>query len=77
MAASSRMLRSIAATCTRSMVGFPLIPAYDRTECVWLAPAPWLFQRRLGTEHRRICPGAIRNILNTALAHSPLIVSIR
>jgi hypothetical protein len=50
----------------------PVIPAYDRTECVWLAPAPWLFQRRLGTEHRRICPGAIRNMLNTALAHSPL-----
>ncbi len=50
----------------------PVIPAYDRTECVWLAPAPWLFQRRLGTEHRRICPGAIRNMLNTALTHSPL-----
>jgi integrase len=50
----------------------PVIPAYDRAECLWLAPAPWLFQRRLGTEHRRICPGAIRNMLNTALAHSPL-----
>ena len=50
----------------------PVIPAYDRTECVWLAPAPWLFQRRLGTEHRRICSGAIRNMLNAALAHSPL-----
>ena len=51
----------------------PVIPAYDRTECLWLPPAPWLFQRRLGTEHRRICPGAIRNMLNTALGHSPLI----
>ncbi|MGH3754228.1 MAG: tyrosine-type recombinase/integrase [Pseudonocardiaceae bacterium] len=50
----------------------PVIPAYDRTECVWLAPAPWLFQRRLGTEHRRICSGAIRNALNTALADSTL-----
>jgi len=50
----------------------PVIPAYDRTECVWLAPAPWLFQRRLGTEHRRICSGAIRNMLNMALAHSSL-----
>jgi integrase len=50
----------------------PVIPAYDRAECVWLAPAPWLFQRRLGTEHRRICSGAIRNMLNAALAHSPL-----
>ena len=55
---------------TRAAV--PVIPAYDRAECVWLAPAPWLFQRRLGTEHRRICPGAIRNMLTTALAHSPL-----
>jgi hypothetical protein len=50
----------------------PVIPAYDRAECVWLAPAPWLFQRRLGTEHRRICSGAIRNMLNAALAASPL-----
>jgi integrase len=50
----------------------PVIPAYDRAECLWLAPAPWLFQRRLGTEHRRICCGAIRNMLNAALAHSPL-----
>jgi len=50
----------------------PVIPAYDRTECVWLTPAPWLFQRRLGTEHRRICSGAIRNALNAARAHSTL-----
>lgn len=42
----------------------PVIPAYDRTECVWLDPAPWLFQRKVGTEHRRICPGAIRDMLN-------------
>ncbi|MGB8382032.1 MAG: site-specific integrase, partial [Dermatophilaceae bacterium] len=50
----------------------PVIPAYDRTECVWLDPAPWLFQRRLGTEHRRICPGAIRNMLTAALAQTAL-----
>lgn len=50
----------------------PVVPAYDRTECVWLAPAPWLFQRRLGTEHRRICAGAIRNMLTAALADSGL-----
>ena len=50
----------------------PVIPAYDRAECVWLAPAPWLFQRRLGTEHRRICSGAVRNMLNSTLAHSSL-----
>jgi integrase len=50
----------------------PVISAYDRRECVWLAPSPWLFQRRLGTEHRRICEGAIRNMLNAALAHTGL-----
>jgi hypothetical protein len=51
----------------------PVIPAYDRRECVWLAASPWLFQRRLGIEHRRICDGAIRNMLNAALAHTGLI----
>jgi integrase len=50
----------------------PVISAYDRRECAWLAPSPWLFQRRLGTEHRRICEGAIRNMLNAALAHTGL-----
>jgi hypothetical protein len=50
----------------------PVISAYDRRECVWLAPSPWLFQRRLGTEHRRICEGAIRNMLNAALADTAL-----
>src|SRR6266511_2505845 len=57
----------------RSATGaIPVISAYDRRECVWLAPSPWLFQRRLGTEHRRICEGAIRNMLNAALAHTGL-----
>ncbi len=50
----------------------PTISAYDRTECVWLAPSPWLFQRRIGTEHRRICNGTIRNMLNAALTHTGL-----
>ncbi|MEO5778251.1 MAG: site-specific integrase [Arthrobacter oryzae] len=50
----------------------PVIPGYDRAECLWLAPAPWLFQRRLGTDHRRICPGAIRNMLTAALAETGL-----
>jgi len=50
----------------------PTISAYDRTECVWLAPSPWFFQRRIGTEHRRICNGTIRNMLNAALTHTGL-----
>jgi len=41
----------------------PLIPAYDRRECVWQAPTPWLFQRRFGGEQRRMSDGAVRNIL--------------
>jgi hypothetical protein len=51
----------------------PVIPAYDRRECVWLDPSPWLFQRRFGAEHRRICEGAIQNMLNAALAHTSLV----
>lgn len=50
----------------------PVIPGYDRAECLWLAPAPWLFQRRIGTENRRICSGAIRHMLTTALAETGL-----
>ena len=50
----------------------PLIPAYDRRECVWQAPSPWLFQRRFGGEQRRMSDGAVRNILNTALAYTGL-----
>lgn len=55
-----------------SNAAIPVIPAYDRSECVWLDPSPWLFQRRLATEHRRICCGAIRNMLNVGLAHTGL-----
>ena len=51
----------------------PVIPAYDRSECVWLASSPWLFQRRFGVENRRICEGALRNILNAALAHTGMV----
>jgi hypothetical protein len=50
----------------------PLVPAYDRRECVWQAPSPWLFQRRFGGEQRRMSDSAVRNILNTALAHTGL-----
>lgn len=50
----------------------PLVPAYDRRECVWHPPTPWLFQRRFGAEPRRICDSAVRNLLNTALSHTGL-----
>jgi len=50
----------------------PPVPAYDGHERVWLPPAPLLFQRRAGTETRRICPSTVRNLLNNSLARSGL-----
>lgn len=50
----------------------PLVAAYDWNEHVWLPPAPLLFQRRVGTEIRRISNGTVRNMLHAALAESGL-----
>jgi hypothetical protein len=50
----------------------PLVPAYDRGECLWLAPAPFLFQRRFGAERRRICDSTVRNMLASALTSTGL-----
>jgi hypothetical protein len=50
----------------------PLVRAYDRRECLWIGPAPLLFQRRFGADHRRICDSTIRNMLNAALAGTGL-----
>jgi Site-specific recombinase XerD len=50
----------------------PLVAAYDWNEHVWLPPSPLLFQRRAGTEIRRISHGTVRNMLNAALAESGL-----
>jgi integrase len=46
----------------------PLVPAYDRGECVWLAPSPVLFQRRFTTENRAISDSSLRTMLNATLA---------
>jgi len=51
----------------------PLVPLYDRHECVWLAPSPLLFQRSYRAENRAISDRSIREVLNTALAHTGLI----
>jgi len=51
----------------------PLVPAYDRHECLWQPPAPLLFQRRFGTENRAITDSGIRRMLTTALAHTGLL----
>ena len=50
----------------------PLVRAYDRRECLWIGPAPLLFQHRFGAGNRRICDSTIRNMLNTALASTGL-----
>ena len=51
----------------------PLVPLYDRHECVWMAPTPLLFQRSFRAENRAISDYSIRNMLNTALAHTGLV----
>ncbi len=50
----------------------PLVPAYDSQERTWLPPAPVLFQRFFGSENRRISAGAVRDILDAALAATGL-----
>ena len=50
----------------------PLVRAYDRHECAWLGPSPFLFQRRWAAQDRRICSGTIRNMLSAALAGTGL-----
>ena len=50
----------------------PLVRAYDRRECLWIGPAPLLFQRRLRSEDRPITAQAIRELLNVALEASGL-----
>ena len=50
----------------------PLVAAYDVRERLWLPPAPLLFQRRVGSEHRAIGASAVRTMLTEALAHTGL-----
>jgi hypothetical protein len=50
----------------------PLVRAYDRHECAWLGPSPFLFQRSWAAQNRRIASGTIRNLLTAALAGTGL-----
>jgi hypothetical protein len=50
----------------------PLVAGYDQRERLWSAPAPLLFQRRIGTETSAITAGNIREILTAALKHTGL-----
>lgn len=51
----------------------PLVAAYDARERLWSPPAPLLFQRRIGTEHRAIAAGGVGKLLSGALARSGLV----
>jgi integrase len=51
----------------------PLVPLYDRHECVWLAPSPLLFQRSYRAENRAISERTLGKVLHDALAHTGLI----
>jgi integrase len=50
----------------------PLVPVYDRYECIWRPPSPVLFQRRFPSETRAISDSSLRTMLNSALAHTGL-----
>ena len=50
----------------------PLVPVYDRYECVWRPPSPVLLQRRFPSECRAISDTSLREMLDEALAHTGL-----
>ena len=68
----SEVLSAVIRRLQQPCGAIPLITAYDANEHLWLPPAPLLFQRRVGTETRRISTGTIRNMLNAALADAGL-----
>jgi integrase len=51
----------------------PLVARYDAYECVWSAPAPLLFQRRVGSEPRAMTMSGLRQLLAAALARTGLV----
>jgi hypothetical protein len=50
----------------------PLVPIYDRYECLWRSPSPVLFQRRFPSEIRAVSDSSLRTMLNAALVHTGL-----
>lgn len=51
----------------------PLVAAYDGRERLWSAPAPLLFQRRVGIERRTIAMTSVGRLLTDALEHTGLV----
>lgn len=50
----------------------PLVSAYDGRERLWSAPAPLLFQRRIGSENRAVAVGSVGKLLADALTYTGL-----
>ncbi|WP_275466828.1 hypothetical protein [Streptomyces noursei] len=50
----------------------PLVPSYDRGECVWPEPAPLLFQRRICGEDRAFTDETVSTMLDQALIDTGL-----
>ena len=50
----------------------PHVAAFDLHERTWSLPAPFLFQRRLGSENQAIGPRALREMLTAALTATGL-----
>ncbi len=67
------VLSAIIRRVRRHARAVPLVPAYDRCECVWQPPSPVLFQRRFTTENRAISDVSLRKMLNDALARTGLV----
>lgn len=51
----------------------PLAAAYDGRERLWSAPAPLLFERRVGIERRTIAMTSVGRLLTDALEHTGLV----
>jgi integrase len=67
------VLASIISRVRDASGAVPLVAAYDTRERLWAAPAPLLFQRRIGSENRPIAMGSVGKLLTLALAHTGLI----
>ncbi len=69
----AEVLAAIIARLRDHTGAMPLVAAYDGRERIWSPPAPLLFQRRIGTEHRAIAMGSVGTLLSGALARSGLV----
>jgi integrase len=72
----AEVLAAVIHRIRRCNAAVPLVSAYDGRERLWSAPAPLLFQRRIGSENRAIAVGSVGKLLGDALAHTGLTDSV-